>query len=895
MHRSKSFASLRGFRPALLSLALAACYGGTFVETAGAAPAPASAGQAAAATFQFNLPAQNLGDALQSLAVTSQYRLLYSPELVQGRTSTALVGRYTLEEAVRRLLQGTGLAWELTADGLLLIHSATASAGSPSSASIQGVSQAKGDAVDTTRQALEYPADRPAPNNSQVSELASVEVTGTRIRGTDSVSPIGIYTNEDIERSGYATVQQFLQTLPQNFSGGQSDQAGNISGAVNFTRLGSGVNLRGLGNEATLVLLNGQRLAPAGTGNFVDVGMIPASAIERIEVLTDGASAIYGSDAVGGVVNFVLRTDYEGGDTRLRYGTVTSGNSAEYRASQTLGRAWSGGRVLGSYEFYRRGALDTESRAATRIAADPSDIFPSERRHSLLLHLEQRLSERLDLVMDGQYGKRRGEARDVDMLGQLSDYDFSQVQASGRLGLIADLQGEWKGEAFVSRARNENEVLLRIAGLASGALPSTASGVTALDVKADGPLAELPGGSVKAAVGGQLRKEDLTYDRAGVDQQREVRSVFGEISIPLIGAGNRRQGAERLTATAAVRHDRYDDFGSSTNTKFGLLWKPSEQIGVRATYGTSFRAPQLFDISRAADQVAATLVPDATGAPVIALLQVGSNPDLKPETARSWTLGMDFLSQSIPGLKATLSYYQIDYEDRITALAKEPRAFQALMYPSLFSPVITYDPSPAQVAALTAHHRFNNFSPLPTDLLPDNTRAVIDLRARNLAGTRSRGLDFGVAWQFGGGQDLFGVSLDGNYVLEHAQQLTPIAPWEDKVATVLNPVRYRLRSGFTWARAAVSAALFVNHKDAYVNDLIAPRERVDAWTTVDLNLRYQFGGGVARGVALSANIVNLFNQGPPFLTAVPPLVMNYDPSNADVLGRFVAVQLSKEW
>src|SRR5690606_7557618 len=160
----------------------------------------------------------------------------------------------------------------------------------------------------------------------------------------------------------------------------------NISGAVTFTQLGSGVNLRGMGNAATLVLLNGQRLAPAGTGNFVDVGMIPASAIDRVEVLTDGASAIYGSDAVGGVVTFVLREDFEGGDTRIRYGTVTEGSSSEYRVSQTLGRAWSSGSFLGSYEFYKREALNTEARAATRMAPDPSDIFAGERRHSLFLH-----------------------------------------------------------------------------------------------------------------------------------------------------------------------------------------------------------------------------------------------------------------------------------------------------------------------------------------------------------------------------------------------------------------------------------------------------------------------------------------------------------------------------
>ena len=104
-----------------------------------------------------------------------------------------------------------------------------------------------------------------------------------------------------------------MRHLPQNLSAGVGQQNFGVPGSgQDITQYGAGINLRGLGQRATLVLINGRRVAPSDTGSFVDVSMIPITAIERVEVVTDGASAIYGSDAVGGVVNFILRDDFRG-------------------------------------------------------------------------------------------------------------------------------------------------------------------------------------------------------------------------------------------------------------------------------------------------------------------------------------------------------------------------------------------------------------------------------------------------------------------------------------------------------------------------------------------------------------------------------------------------------
>jgi iron complex outermembrane receptor protein len=192
-------------------------------------------------------------------------------------------------------------------------------------------------------------------------------VTGTHIRGAaDSAFPITIYTRDVIEGSGASTLPEFLQRIPQNFNGGASENTvGSISGGGNAANKveATGVNLRGLGNDATLILVNGHRVAPSNTeGNFVDVSMIPLYAVERIEVVTDGASAIYGSDAVGGVVNVILGRNLDGAESRVRYGTVDSGSLRATQVGQTLGHGWDAGSALLIYNYLDRTPLSADSR-----------------------------------------------------------------------------------------------------------------------------------------------------------------------------------------------------------------------------------------------------------------------------------------------------------------------------------------------------------------------------------------------------------------------------------------------------------------------------------------------------------------------------------------------------
>lgn len=173
-------------------------------------------------------------------------------------------------------------------------------------------------------------------------KVEKIEVTGSNIKRVDSetAAPIQVITREEIARSGKTTVTELLRSLPTNAGGGLND----ITGANSFSSGASTVSLRGLGSAATLVLLNGRRVAPYGPAdpNFgqsaaINLDALPLAVVDRVEILKDGASAIYGSEAIAGVVNIILRKDFNG---ILVGGGFSINKDSEYQvktATATLG------------------------------------------------------------------------------------------------------------------------------------------------------------------------------------------------------------------------------------------------------------------------------------------------------------------------------------------------------------------------------------------------------------------------------------------------------------------------------------------------------------------------------------------------------------------------------
>ena len=204
-----------------------------------------------------------------------------------------------------------------------------------------------------------------------------IEVTGSNIRQTDveTALPVQVLTREDIERGGSTTVAELMSKLSANILS-FNDQLSIGSQLLPLARPGqSTVNLRGIGDGSTLVLIDGRRVANyAFDGGAVDVNSIPVAAIDRVEVLKDGASAIYGTDAIGGVVNFILRKDYSGVEMS-GYGAATGqGGGDQQQATIAAGfgdLSKDRFNVFATLSYQKDGALSAASRDFTRTGYRP--------------------------------------------------------------------------------------------------------------------------------------------------------------------------------------------------------------------------------------------------------------------------------------------------------------------------------------------------------------------------------------------------------------------------------------------------------------------------------------------------------------------------------------------
>ena len=189
--------------------------------------------------------------------------------------------------------------------------------------------------------------------DEDAAELGTIEVTGSRLKQTDieTASPVTIISREQIALSGFGTVAEVLQSTPYNSFGSFRE----TSGYANGQAVVNNISLRGLGSARTLVLIDGRRIASTGAsgGSAQNLNQIPTSIVERVEILRDGASAIYGSDAIAGVINIITRKDFDGMELSLTSGRPIAG--AEYvRANLTGGISNSRGNMYYTIQHYGR-------------------------------------------------------------------------------------------------------------------------------------------------------------------------------------------------------------------------------------------------------------------------------------------------------------------------------------------------------------------------------------------------------------------------------------------------------------------------------------------------------------------------------------------------------------
>jgi iron complex outermembrane receptor protein len=215
--------------------------------------------------------------------------------------------------------------------------------------------------------AAPQPGDQPPSGpGGGVAETERIIVTGSNIPTAQEVGPNPVLNiNRDlINKSGERTAEELIKNLPVANGGGVPIS----NNATGFTPGASAISLRGLGPEATLVLVDGRRLSPypignGGTSSFFDLRSIPEAAIESIEILKDGASTTYGADAVAGVVNIKLRHDYKGAEASIEYGNTLDKDSGEYRASVIFGVGDGNTQITGAMNFYHRNSIFQHDRA----------------------------------------------------------------------------------------------------------------------------------------------------------------------------------------------------------------------------------------------------------------------------------------------------------------------------------------------------------------------------------------------------------------------------------------------------------------------------------------------------------------------------------------------------
>ena len=314
--RNTSFQSLRrGTWTACL-------YGGVLIALAASRGTATAAEPTSAARYQIDQPAQPVSSALRAIASQTGISVLFVPETVGGLVSRAVSGRLSAIEAVSRALDGTGLTMQVTSDLSIVVKPSGAGASHTRAALLGSQDIANGASGSGRPLANMQPfvvaqssastpidsgasADRPA----STPELERVEVTGSRLKRIDGEgpTPVNVYTRAEIDRSGQPTLDRFLSSLNESSVSPGEGGLGQTTGQ-------GAVQLRGLPLGSTLVLINGRRVQAVGSssGNFFNLNLIPMAAVDRVEIVPVGSSAVYGGDALAGVVNVILKKSIDG-------------------------------------------------------------------------------------------------------------------------------------------------------------------------------------------------------------------------------------------------------------------------------------------------------------------------------------------------------------------------------------------------------------------------------------------------------------------------------------------------------------------------------------------------------------------------------------------------------
>jgi len=705
-------------------------------------------------------------------------------------------------------------------------------------------------------------------SDKDATTLDKIEVTGSRIRSSDieTQQPVISLSRADIQRQGFTSVADIVQNISAAGSPAISRADALSSGEETG---GQYIDLRNLGPERTLVLIDGKRMGIT-SGGYSDLASIPTSIVERVEVLTDGASAIYGSDAIAGVINIITRKNFDGAEASAYLGQYGQGDGTKQVYNFLLGSSGDRSAVALGVEYSKEDPVLAKDRSFSASGMGPNHPVPDvyqgryrangwsattqkgrmidgdsvswtvnpdgDPRNFADFHVTDPLKdyansnqqmflqtglERTSLFANGRFDltdavhfKADALYTHRETLQQIAGYPF-QSEAYGtplaadsyfnpigeevnflrrtwevpRQTLselttfrftggfegsfeIADKPWDWDvgylynqnkgvktgtGNLFLPRVADAvGPSFLGADGVvhcgapgavidgcipwnplaaygmsAPGSLSSdpalrdylfpTSHGTSDTDTTVysanlSGVLATLPAGDLSMAAGFEHRREralfapdamdqsGLTTDLAGASTSGSysLDEVYLEFLVPVLADV---PGAKELTFDVAGRYSDYSTFGDTVNSKFGLKWKPFDDLLVRGTYATGFRAPTVSDLYGgtsetfdnltdpcdgsfgsaksnadvaarcAADGIPATFRQEASGGvPATGpgtqtnyTYLSGSNPNLMPETSKSYTFGVVWSPGFAEGLNVSLDWWKIRIDDVIAA------------------------------------------------------------------------------------------------------------------------------------------------------------------------------------------------------------------------------------
>ena len=768
-------------------------------------------------------------------------------------------------------------------------------------------------------------------------KVQRVVVTGSAIKRVDAetAAPVEIYSKKDIERTGATSVAELVRNLASIDINDQGELSANSPSGSGTTN----IKMRGLSERNVLILLNGRRLPTnaladgSGAGAAVDVNSIPLSALERIEILKDGGSAIYGADAVAGVMNFITKKNYQGLEAKTSYGQSSRSDAKEKTANLVYGFGdydTQGFNVLATVDVFKRDPIYRKDRDLTRSAdfrrfggpdgrsgyhpsgnivgggtlvpcpqddlSDGSCRFDVNKtlltstngadRVSGMLIGSLKINDNIRAFAEFTYSESKDDfesqaapgnfvANGKTVAGRFMQMGPRKTNRKGTMTQFSTgLEGTTRGIDWdvaigkgVSKATNRDSNYAHYdlfnEAIENGTIDPTRtdnpqaavdkirltptragkSELTFFNAKASAPIMDLAGGAMAYAVGVSYNKESLSdqpdqnqidglvfgsIQQAAVKADRNSKGIFGELSIPFL---------KNVEAQVAVRYDDISNVGSKTSPKLALRYQPLNNLMFRGSYAGSYLAPSLKQMYGGVDAGAYTTndkeicdaFPSIAGnCKNFAYYQVsGSNKELKPETGKTYNLGMVF--SPVNSLTVSIDYFKIDKKNEIGTLT-ETKAIER------------------------------------GNVEIKNGDARILLNNQNLATTEVRGFDTDL--RYTSPQTMFGKFTIRNASTIYTRmetQDTETDPVQSTLKTFMNP-KYRNTFTASLEKDNMSGSLVIRTTGDMIDsdlrrDEIKPGTRtIPSHTEVDLTGQYV----AMQKLTFTAGIKNLFDKMPPF-------------------------------